>query len=529
MDHRAEIQQLVDNYPKLFSQLIRKNEKLFKAVDGNKFPDTPVSELVYRYLNPNTDTTCKYGNTKKFKSLTDGYGNCGRPSVCECAKNQVSKSVKNSKSAVTPDEQSIINQKRSQTNLKRYGVSNTAQTAYAKQQHKNVYADHTKSSIITSKVKQTKKDRYGTENYNNSEKIKETWHKQKQQIMLDRYPDKELHKIYDQATLKEMFKKHTPYEIAQITNTNATTVFRYLAIHGLRSPYKSTLEQEMILFLNSIGITEIISNSRSVLKSGRELDIFLPDYNFAIEMNGIYWHHEGIPHINKHYHRQKFLECEQQNIQLFTVFSDDWEQKTNIVKNMIQYRLAKSAKRLSARQLGVKQISSKETKDFLNNYHIQGYAPTSKCYALVDSNDCIQCVMTFSKPRSGIGKNRKNTWELVRYASAHSVRGGASKLLSHFIKSNPEVSTVVSYSNNEYSQGKLYSTLGFHLESDLLPSYFYYSPTLHKRYHRYNFAKHKLVEQGFDSSMTESEIQAQRGYLKVWDTGKRTWILSITN
>lgn len=526
MNHRDRIKQIIEDYPKLYSQVISKDPDLLNELRYHDHTDISISELVYRYLNNISQTVCEYGQPKKFKSLKDGYGFCGRAGTCKCAKASVSDNVKNAKQQISKKQQQQINAKRVATNLKKYGVENTAQTHEARNKHKQVYLDTARNQEITQKIKRTKAETYGNPNYNNSDKIKKTWNQNKQQYFAERYPGKDLARLYDANQLEKLFAEHTPYEIADITNTCSTTVFRYLAMHGLRSPYVSTLKQEMIMFLRDIDINNIVCNSRSVLPSRRELDIYLPDHNIAVEMNGIYWHHEEIPHIHKHYHREKFLECEHLGIQLITVFSDDWEQRKSVVKNLLAHKLMKTDIKYSARKLKICELAAANTRNFLNQYHIQGYAPASVCYGLFDKQEMV-AVMTFSKPRSGIGKHRENTYELVRYASLGCVRGGASKLLKHFMKNHPSVKSIVSYSNNEYSQGNLYRMLGFQLESDLLPSYFYFCTKENRRFHRYNFAKHKLIQQGFDSNKTETQIQTERGYLKIWDTGKRTWVLPV--
>ena len=131
--------------------------------------------------------------------------------------------------------------------------------------------------------------------------------------------------------------------------------------------------------------------------------------------------------------------------------------------------------------------------------------------------------MTFSKSRMGIGSISEHT-ELVRFASAGLIVGGASKLLTHYKIANP-AETIISYSDNEWSTGHLYKTLGFALDSDVKYSYWYLKPREHKLYHRFSFSKQKLVAQGYDSNKTEALIAKEIGLLKVWDCGKRKWKL----
>jgi hypothetical protein len=143
------------------------------------------------------------------------------------------------------------------------------------------------------------------------------------------------------------------------------------------------------------------------------------------------------------------------------------------------------------------------------------------CLGLYYKDD-LKAVMTFSKSRIAIGKN-KNGNELVRFASKTRVVGGASKLLKYFVQ-NYSQDEIYSYSNNEWSNGKLYNSLGFELVKEISPSYWYLKPREEKLVHRFNFAKQKLVAQGYDPALTEKQITHQIGLLKVWDCGKKLWI-----
>lgn len=51
----------------------------------------------------------------------------------------------------------------------------------------------------------------------------------------------------------------------------------------------SNLEIELQSFIESIYKGPIIKNDRKVL-DGKELDVYLPEKNLAIEFNGLYWH-----------------------------------------------------------------------------------------------------------------------------------------------------------------------------------------------------------------------------------------------
>ena len=76
----------------------------------------------------------------------------------------------------------------------------------------------------------------------------------------------------------------------------------------------SVKEKEIQSFLKEIYSGEIIFNNKKLVK-GREIDIFIPEYNVAFEFNGIYWHSE-LNGKNKEYHLYKTEELERNNTKL---------------------------------------------------------------------------------------------------------------------------------------------------------------------------------------------------------------------
>lgn len=528
MDNKDKIVQLATKHPKHFTRLIKKDSELCSYIGYNDSSQS-IAELAYNAVNPDEQVICRQGNQRKFTGFFQGYRNCGPASKCTCTAEQVSQKVASAKSAYTDSKKESIQAKRKSTTIAKYGVKNVGQTKSAKAAHRATYSDPNAVATIVKKVSRTKEERYGSSTYNNSEKIKETWQSKSTEFWQEKFPDKDLESLASKEKLYELYQNHTPYEIAEQLNVHVQTVYRWLNSHNIRTPFKSSLEHEMMRAIKALGVENIVSGSRKITTNGQEIDIFLPEHNLAIEMNGVYWHHDSIPYINKHYHRNKFLDLEQQGIQLITVFSNIWDdpvKRQNLLGAIASKVNADSRDKVYARSTKLITINSNEAKQFYNQYHIQGYTPSTWHYGLTYNNQLV-ALMSFAKPRSGIGKARDNTVELTRFASCKRVVGAASKLIAHFVKHHAEFETIVSYSNNEWSNGAMYKALGFELESDLLPSYFYFDPKTKKCYHRYNFAKHKLVKQGYDKNKSEAVIQKERGFLRIWDCGKRTWVLNV--
>ena len=523
---KERIEKLVEEYPKHFSQKIKRDTELHSMVQ--EYPGDSISEKVFNYLNLDQNI-CQNGNKKKFKDIIRGYGYCARTNKCECARKAVSEKVSQQKANYSAEEKAQINAKRSKTNLKKYGVENVGQTPQAKENHKKLYEDKQKVEQINSKVSQTKLLKYGSSTYNNSEKISETWKQKPDSYWGDRYPQKDLESLRDTEKMAELYYTKSIREICEELQVSETTVYRHLNSHNLRTPYVSAAEQEVENFLiNDLGITNIQRNNRKIL-SGRELDFYLPDLNLAIEYNGVYWHHEDVPQIHKSYHQQKFKDCEAQGIQLLTIFSSHWTHKKELVKKMITHKVNLSQDTIYARKCVIVEPTHTQCKKFCEAHHIQGYAPCSIRYGLLYDNELV-AIMGFSKLRPSLGqKSKDGFFELVRYATSKQVTGGASKLLSHFTKHH-QWTSIISYSNNEWSNGGMYSALGFDFVRETEPGYWYVHPRSDKLMHRYQFAKHKLVDRGFDPRLTESEITKNHLQLmKIWDCGQKVWKFNFQN
>ena len=329
--------------------------------------------------------------------------------------------------------------------------------------------------------------------------------------------------LQDANRLSELYPQQSPQEIAGCLGVHVYTVYRYLHEHGLMEPYRSSFERGVIEYLESIGVESIENNNRRIL-GGREVDIWLPDHRVAIECHGVYWHHDGIPHIDPVYHQRKFLDCEAQGIQLLSLFSDQWDHRRDVVQKMLKTKLGMGNNSVGARECEVREIPNRDLRPLLESNHIQGFAAARYAAGLFHQGQLV-AGMSFAPPRLGIGKHRERdgVWELVRAVSGVRVAGGASRLLSHFVRTH-QPRQVFSYSDNEWSTGNLYRQLGFELEREVAPGYWYVPPDFGVRQHRFRFAKHRLVAEGYDSALTEREIMTQRGYLRVWDCGKRLWV-----
>ena len=282
----------------------------------------------------------------------------------------------------------------------------------------------------------------------------------------------------------------------------------------------SNIETNINEYINGLGINTICS-SRNII-SPQQLDIFIPSHNLAIEFNGLYWHSEE--YLDKNYHLSKTLKCNEQNIKLIHIFEDEWVFKQDIVKSRLKNILSLTKNKIYARKCDIKEVSSKEVKEFLDNNHLQGGITAGIRLGLYNNNLLVS-LMTFNKPRLGVG-TQYNGYELSRFCNIlnTNVIGGANKLLQHFIKTY-QPNKIVSYADRRWSQGDLYNKLGFKLTRINKPNYWYIIGK--KRKHRFGFRK-EILKYNFDTkNKTEHQIMLERKIYRIYDCGTLTYVMSF--
>ena len=289
--------------------------------------------------------------------------------------------------------------------------------------------------------------------------------------------------------------------------------------------FHSSYENEIIKFISSIYKKEIIQGYRI---ENKEIDIYLPDLNWGMEINGSYWH--SHLHKSKEYHFEKNKLFNKYNINIFHIWEHDWINpiKKEIIKSMICNKLKLNKDKIYARKCEIKEITSNTYKEFCNKNHIQGHSPTSIKLGLFYNNNLVSC-MGFSTLRMNLGNNNtENEYELIRFCNKlnTNVVGGASKLLKHFIKLYAPKS-IVSYANEDYSQGNLYKILGFEDKGISNISYNYFNPKTLEYKNRFCYRKSELIKKGYDPNLTEFEITNKMGLYRIYNSGTRKFLIYL--
>ena len=296
----------------------------------------------------------------------------------------------------------------------------------------------------------------------------------------------------------------------------------------------SQQELELVKYIKKIYNGVIKTSDREIL-NGKELDIYLPELNVAIEYNGLYWHSSKF--LDRKYHYNKTKLCDEKGIRLIHVFEDEWIYKTDIVKSKLEHILGLNTNpRVYARKCYIEEIDNNYKREFLDSNHIQGSDRSNiklgMWYPESDNEHILVAVMTFSKLRLSLGRTHiEGQYELSRFAgeSEYLVVGGFGKLLKHFTR-NYEFTKLITYADKRYSIDKenVYTKCGFTHTHDSKPSYYYISSSTNKRENRFKYRKQelkKLFPKSYSSDKTEKEIMKENGYYRVYNVGNMVFEL----
>ena len=295
----------------------------------------------------------------------------------------------------------------------------------------------------------------------------------------------------------------------------------------LESECRSAPQEEITKYVSDLNVGEVIKNDRTLI-APKELDIYVPDKNLAIEYCGLRWHSEVAGGKKNSYHYEKMMACYDKGVRLITIFEDEYLNKPEVVLSRIKNALGACDRVVYARKCFIREISHQQASAFLDEYHLQGKSTSSTRFGLFFGNELLQ-VMTFGfLSRTHTQIKGKKTAEMKRFACLPgiSVVGGASKLFKHGLKylKAAGFEYVKSYCDMRYANiiMPVYEKLGFTLQT-----FTKYTPHYVKGSNRYrNQGLRKTPEERL-TGKTEWELRREQGYDRLFDCGHRTYIFEI--
>ena len=524
----------------------------------DRLVQTNIARYGVPYVMQHPDTQAKQHHTTE---VNGGYG-MANPKIREQIQKTVIEKYGVDNVLKSPD----IREKIRSTNIERYGTSNSASSSavQAKIQETNLERYGTKcvlsSSAVRERIANTLQEKYGVSNVFQLDDVKQkaaqtnlqrygatNWRASK--ACLDKIiPDADKVIAYDSFKLdaRAYVSAHyagspTIYQLSQDLGVKPSTIYPHIVAQGCQDCvkyYESTMESEVKNFLLSLDPNmRIVMHDRKIV-APYEFDIYLPDYNFAIECNPTYTHNSscGAYHredpLPRNYHAIKSQLASSAGIELFHIFGYEWVDTPDVIKSMIKSRLGFVDTRIYARNTHIVEVPYTEASAFLAANHRQGFTPTKICLGLrLNSDNTLVSLMTFNPMKLHQGHRRAdfNDWELSRFCNLRNtvVVGGASKLFKHFV-SNYDFGKLVSFSDIAHTSGKLYQVLGFTQTSVSAPSYVWVCLKTDEYYKRTACMKSKLKKLFNDPTidvghLTEKQIMESRGYVQVFDSGLIRW------
>ena len=440
-----------------------------------------------------------------------------------------------------------IQDKLKQTNLERYGVEYIGASKEIQNKIKctNIERYGCTSTLhneeIANKVKQTNLERYGVEYVLQSKNIR----KKSKKTCFEKYNayhfnQKDINH-YDIWSNDKLFIQHVInmynkkgmflvlndicvfFKVALITAKNKIERLNLLDYFYIQQSHLETCFKD---FLDQNNINYKM-HDRMIIRTNnndwREIDFLCEDKKVGIEINDINTHSD----MNKGYHRSKdkqyhlnkTMRAKEKDIRLIHLWEwelrneDEWNKVSNWLLNILDTNKVK----IGARKCILKEVSLKEEKKFLNEYHLQGYKKSQVCLGLYYNNELIE-LASFCKPRY----NKKYQYELLRLCTkyGYSVIGGAQKLLKHFINDYNPIS-IISYCDLSKFTGKVYEDIGFKLSYNTEPQIIWCNKDMkHFTQSSLNMiGADKMIGTNYGKGTNNVEIVQKHGYVPIYNCG----------
>lgn len=425
------------------------------------------------------------------------------------------KSLKKKLEGISKIDEEKKYEKYEKTCMEKYGCKNVSQAKMVREKIENHFEKKygNKNILITDHFHKKMLEKYGVKNRNQIH------------IIDGRYED-----LNNPDWLKEKHKEFSLEQISKILGVTKRTVelkFKKLnlEINDKKNNKRSKLEIEVQNFIEQECGLKTENSVRTILKNNKELDIYIPEKNIAIEFNGLYWHSCFDKNDEKNVSKRHIIktdECEEKGIQLLHIFENEWINNKDLWKSVIKAKCGIFDRKYGARELKISINEDKiKIKNFLSENHLQGSSNFNFSICLINENKEIIQVATFGKPRF---TKHENCLELLRFCTKknNAVIGGFSKIIKNYKKNNKE--DLLSYANRRWSDGGVYKRhnfdfLNFSKESPLIWNKNFSNPK--KLEHRTSYQKHKLKNKLaiFYEDLSAHENLYLNNYGIIWDSG----------
>lgn len=243
--------------------------------------------------------------------------------------------------------------------------------------------------------------------------------------------------------------------------------------------------------------------------------IFKKD-NLIINIVDIFESEEGTNYY------EKYLQYKSNNKHLILMYSDECKNKQIQYQNYIKSIVGLYQKKVYARKCEIKEIGKRFAMDFIEDHHIQGSNNLGIIFFGLLLDGELLGVISLGRHHRDVNIDKFLVLDRLCFKNGVQVVGGASKLLNACIRwaTDRKYENIISFSDNRWSLGKIYSVLGFELEKEYKSDYFYVDKKVNIRLSKQSQQKKKV---NCPEEFTEYEWAKHKGLIRIWDCGKKRW------
>lgn len=272
------------------------------------------------------------------------------------------------------------------------------------------------------------------------------------------------------------------------------------------NPIGSNGQLEIAAFIKDLGF-HVATNVRGIL-GRQELDIFVPEKKLAFEFNGLHWHNVAAGK-DESYHQNKSDRCEGLGISLMHIFEDEWLQKKEIVKSMIQHKLNHTKERFFARKCKVVKLTVVDRHTFFEENHIDGDINASFTLGLT-IDDQLVSAMSIRRP---FHNKHRESLEVARFCCKKNmtVTGALGRLTKACLSQAKQLNarSLISYVDARFGGTRdSWTKSGWIFDHETTPRFWWTDS--HKRFNRFQFRANK--KQG----LTEEEVALANNVVRIY-------------
>ncbi len=279
------------------------------------------------------------GKITPYLNISTGYQ---KHCSCKCAQNNPQ--VFNTFRDNNPQKIAKIQIKTQQTNLERYGVTNAFKNPEIQQKHINTLMEkygvtnsyqipHIKEKAIVNSHTMEANNKRATTVKTKIKRIEKEFNCTQAQKILNKTKSCGWY----QCGVVEFLKIDG---LLFVKNEDISTIMDY--DNNSYNVYSMT-EKKIVAAIKSCYKGKVIENSKKIIHP-KELDIYLPKLQIAVEYNGVWFHSEEAG-TNKNYHLDKSLLCREKGIRLIHIYEfEDLDSQINLLLDLICNNLDNYAK-----------------------------------------------------------------------------------------------------------------------------------------------------------------------------------------